>query len=108
MSVIKITILLIDQERPPLIFIPSHHWLKMYYVAIISILLSCIVTMFIPSGLAEHPHPLSPPASPIFPRHLYQIEVRQCDMEKDYLIHQRHSYGTTCLILLSALPALFN
>ena len=40
-------------------------------------------------------------------RHLYQIEIRQCDMEKDYLIHQRQSYGTICLIISSALPALF-
>ena len=27
---------------------------------------------------------------------------------KDYLIHQRQSYGTICLIISSALPALFN
>ena len=37
----------------------------------------------------------------------YMCEIRQCDMEKDYLIHQRQSYGTICLIISSALPALF-
>ena len=41
-------------------------------------------------------------------RHSDQIEVRQCDMEKDYLIRQRQSYGTTCQIIPSVLPALFN
>ena len=40
-------------------------------------------------------------------RHLYQIEARQCDMEKDYLIHQRQSYKTTCLIIFSALISAF-